>query len=150
MRTVAHRLTETPFRPSWIRAPGRMQNNFCNEAFVDELAAATGADPLEFRLRYINDARGIELLKRLAAPRPMAGPYCGEGGQRRGCHRLSEDEIRADLEGDAAFLNSLATLPDCWSLATALSSLAMHLGVAMDLQGGKFRHPSVKFGTGFG
>jgi nicotinate dehydrogenase subunit B len=66
VRTVAHRLAETPFRPSWIRAPGRMQNTFCNESFMDELAAAVGADPLEFRLRYLNDPRGVELLKRLA------------------------------------------------------------------------------------
>ena len=66
VRTVAHRLAETPFRPSWIRAPGRMQNTFCNEAFVDELAVAAGADPFEFRLRYLsNDPRGTELLKRL-------------------------------------------------------------------------------------
>ena len=66
VRTVAHRLAETPFRPSWIRAPGRMQNTFCNEAFVDELAFAAGADPFEFRLRYLtNDPRGTELLKRL-------------------------------------------------------------------------------------
>ncbi len=65
VRTVAHRLAETPFRPSWIRAPGRMQNTFCNEAFLDELAAAADADPLEFRLRYLNDPRGTEVLKRL-------------------------------------------------------------------------------------
>jgi nicotinate dehydrogenase subunit B len=66
VRTVAHRLAETPFRPSWIRAPGRMQNTFCNEAFVDELTVAAGGDPFEFRLRYLsNDARGTELLKRL-------------------------------------------------------------------------------------
>ncbi len=66
VRTVAHRLAETPFRPSWIRAPGRMQNTFCNEAFLDELAAAAAADPFEFRLRYLsNDQRGTELLKRL-------------------------------------------------------------------------------------
>jgi len=66
VRTVAHRLAETPFRPSWIRAPGRMQNTFCNEAFVDELAVAAGADPFEFRLRYLsNDPRGTELLQRL-------------------------------------------------------------------------------------
>ena len=66
VKTVAHRLAETPFRPSWIRAPGRMQNTFCNEAFVDELAVAAGADPFEFRLRYLNnDPRGTELLKRL-------------------------------------------------------------------------------------
>ena len=66
VRTVAHRLAETPFRPSWIRAPGRLQNTFCNEAFVDELATAAGADPLEFRLRHLEDPRGTELLKRLA------------------------------------------------------------------------------------
>jgi len=67
VRTVAHRLAETPFRPSWIRAPGRMQNTFCNEAFLDELAVAAGADPFEFRLRYLsNDPRGTELLERLA------------------------------------------------------------------------------------
>jgi nicotinate dehydrogenase subunit B len=66
VKTVAHRLSDTPFRPSWIRAPGRMQNTFCNEAFVDELAVAAGADPFEFRLRYLsNDPRGTELLKRL-------------------------------------------------------------------------------------
>ena len=82
VRTVAHRLAETPFRPSWIRAPGRMQNTFCNESFMDELAAAVGADPLEFRLRYLNDPRGAELLKRLArlaqwqgskSPKPTSG-----------------------------------------------------------------------------
>jgi len=66
VRTVAHRLAETPLRPSWIRAPGRMQNTFCNEAFVDEVAVAAGADPLEFRLHYLNDSRGTDLLKRLA------------------------------------------------------------------------------------
>ena len=66
VKTVAHRLAETPFRPSWIRAPGRMQNTFCNEAFVDELAAAAGTDPLEFRLKHLDDPRGTELLKRLA------------------------------------------------------------------------------------
>ncbi|HET7440397.1 MAG TPA: molybdopterin cofactor-binding domain-containing protein, partial [Terriglobales bacterium] len=66
VRTVAHRLAETPLRPSWIRAPGRMQNTFANEGFMDELAAAAGVDPLEFRLQYINDVRGTDLLKRLA------------------------------------------------------------------------------------
>ncbi len=67
IRTVCHRLASTPFRPSWIRTPGRMQNTYANEAFLDELAAAAGADPLEFRLRVLKDARGIELLHRLAA-----------------------------------------------------------------------------------
>jgi CO/xanthine dehydrogenase Mo-binding subunit len=66
VRTVAHRLANTPLRPSWIRSPGRLQNTFANEAFMDELAADAGADPLEFRLRYLDDPRGAEVLRRLA------------------------------------------------------------------------------------
>ena len=69
IKAVCHRLETTPFRPSWIRTPGRMQNTFANECFMDELAAAAGADPIEFRLRYLdpNDKRGIEVLERVAA-----------------------------------------------------------------------------------
>jgi CO/xanthine dehydrogenase Mo-binding subunit len=63
--TVCHRLATTPLRPSWIRSPGRMQNSFANESFLDEITAAIGADPLEFRLAHIADARGAELLRRL-------------------------------------------------------------------------------------
>ena len=69
IRTVCHRLEATPFRPSWIRTPGRMQNTFANECFIDELAAAAGADPIAFRLQYLDaaDKRGIEVLDRVAA-----------------------------------------------------------------------------------
>ncbi|HWF47145.1 MAG TPA: molybdopterin cofactor-binding domain-containing protein [Bryobacteraceae bacterium] len=64
--TVCHRLTETPFRPSWIRSPGRMQNTFANESFFDELAAASNIDPLQFRLQHLKDSRGLDLLQHLA------------------------------------------------------------------------------------
>ena len=69
IKTVCHRLETTPFRPSWIRTPGRMQNTYANECFMDELAAAAGADPIEFRLKYLDpaDKRGIEVLNRVAA-----------------------------------------------------------------------------------
>jgi CO/xanthine dehydrogenase Mo-binding subunit len=66
VRTVMHRLETTPFRPSWIRSPGRMQNTFANESFIDELAAATNTDPIEFRLHHLSDPRAAELLQRLA------------------------------------------------------------------------------------
>jgi nicotinate dehydrogenase subunit B len=64
--TTAHRLASTPLRPAWIRSPGRLQNTFANESFLDEIAAATGADPLDIRLKHLTDARGKELLERLA------------------------------------------------------------------------------------
>jgi nicotinate dehydrogenase subunit B len=66
VKTVCHRLETTPFRPSWIRTPGRMQNTYANECFIDELAAAANMDPLEFRRNYLDDKRGLELLDRLA------------------------------------------------------------------------------------
>jgi nicotinate dehydrogenase subunit B len=69
IKTVCHRLESTPFRPSWIRTPGRMQNTFANEAFIDELAATAGMDPVAFRLAYLDpaDRRGIEVLNQAAA-----------------------------------------------------------------------------------
>ncbi|WP_050420563.1 xanthine dehydrogenase family protein molybdopterin-binding subunit [Bradyrhizobium tropiciagri] len=86
--TTAHRLASTPLRPAWIRSPGRLQNTFANESFLDEIAAATGADPLDIRLKYLADARGKELLERLAdsskwrdrpKPDPKADIVTGHG-----------------------------------------------------------------------
>jgi CO/xanthine dehydrogenase Mo-binding subunit len=85
VKTTCHRLESTPFRPSWIRTPGRMQNTYANECFMDELAAAAGVDPIEFRLKYLD---GIELLNRLmtlarwekrASPQKAAGGNVAKG-----------------------------------------------------------------------
>jgi nicotinate dehydrogenase subunit B len=43
-----------------------MQNTFANESFVDELARASGVDPLQFRVQHLKDPRGIHLLNHLA------------------------------------------------------------------------------------
>jgi CO/xanthine dehydrogenase Mo-binding subunit len=68
VKTTCHRLDTTPFRPSWIRTPGRMQNTYASEAFLDELAAAAGADPVEYRLRLLpaEETRGREVIERVA------------------------------------------------------------------------------------
>ena len=42
-----------------------MQNTFGNESFLDEIAAATGVDPFEMRVRHLKDPRGLEVLERL-------------------------------------------------------------------------------------
>lgn len=79
LSVVAHWLESTPLRPAHLRAPGRMANILANEGFMDELAAAAGADPLAFRLRHLDDMRGIEVLNRTASragwqARPSPGP----------------------------------------------------------------------------
>ena len=42
-----------------------MQNTFGNECFLDECAAVSGVDPIEYRRRNLKDARGLELIDRL-------------------------------------------------------------------------------------
>ena len=67
VKATAKWLAETPFKPSWIRTPGRMQNTYANESFVDEIAAAAGVDPIQFHLQNRKDARGAECIERCAA-----------------------------------------------------------------------------------
>ncbi len=58
---------ETPRRSSSLRSLGAYGNVFAIESFMDELAAAAAADPLEFRLRHLKDARGRAVLEKLSA-----------------------------------------------------------------------------------
>ncbi len=67
VQVVAHWLKDAPLRPAPLRSPGKPANCFAVESFVDELAAASGLDPLEFRLRKLSDPRGLEVIKRMAA-----------------------------------------------------------------------------------
>ncbi len=62
---TAHYLENTPLRPSWIRTPGRMQNTFANESFIDELAHSAKLDPFAYRLQYLNDPRAVECIERV-------------------------------------------------------------------------------------
>src|SRR5437667_211710 len=46
-----------PLRSGSYRALASTANTFARESFMDELAAAAGVDPLEFRLRYLTNDR---------------------------------------------------------------------------------------------
>ncbi len=47
---------ETPLRTGNLRDPNGPQTTFAGESFIDELAAAANADPVEFRLRLLRGA----------------------------------------------------------------------------------------------
>src|SRR5262249_52098761 len=51
---------------AWLRSPGQYQIEFGMESFMDELAAAAGADPVDFRLRHLSDQRMIDVLQAAA------------------------------------------------------------------------------------
>jgi len=49
---------ETPLRTGNLRDPNGPQSTFAAESFIDELAGAAKADPVEFRLRLLTAGRG--------------------------------------------------------------------------------------------
>lgn len=54
---------EWPLRTSNLRAPGDLARVFASECFLDEVASSLGADPVQFRLRYLTgDKRTAEVL----------------------------------------------------------------------------------------
>lgn len=89
---------ETPLRTGNLRDPDGPQVTFASESFIDELAAAAKADPVEFRLKLIQAstqtgveddsgfkrARSIACIKAAAEkfgwePRPSPNPRRGTG-----------------------------------------------------------------------
>ena len=70
VRVIRHRLLDMPVRTSSLRSLGAHLNVFAIESFMDELAAAAGADPVAFRLAHLPDPRARQVLSQAAS---MAG-----------------------------------------------------------------------------
>jgi nicotinate dehydrogenase subunit B len=65
-RIVKHFVPGSPLRVSALRGLGAYANVFAIESFMDELAHAAGADPVEFRLRHLADGRARAVIEAAA------------------------------------------------------------------------------------
>jgi len=65
-RVVHHFVPEMPLRVSALRGLGAYANVFAIESFMDELAAAAKIDPLDFRLRHLDDGRARDVINAVA------------------------------------------------------------------------------------
>ncbi|HTO69473.1 MAG TPA: molybdopterin cofactor-binding domain-containing protein [Myxococcota bacterium] len=84
-RIVKHFLADSPLRTSALRGLGAYANVFALESFLDEVAHAAGADPVEFRLRHLDDERARDVIGAAAARfgwQPATRP--AGGGRGRG------------------------------------------------------------------
>jgi CO/xanthine dehydrogenase Mo-binding subunit len=63
---VHHFIPAMPLRISALRSLGAYHNVFSIESFMDELAVAASADPVEFRLKHLDDPRGRDVIEKAA------------------------------------------------------------------------------------
>ena len=83
-RVVNHVVKAMPLRVSTLRALGAYLNVFAIESFMDELAHAAGADPVEFRLRHLKEERGREVIRAAAKAAGWKPRTKGDGTRGRG------------------------------------------------------------------
>jgi nicotinate dehydrogenase subunit B len=63
---VHHFIPSMPLRISAMRGLGAYHNVFSIESFMTELAELAGADPVEFRLRHLDDPRARDVVEKAA------------------------------------------------------------------------------------
>jgi CO/xanthine dehydrogenase Mo-binding subunit len=82
---VVHHFTEAqPLHVSALRTLGAHCNVFSIESFMDELAHAAGADPVQFRLAHLKDPRGRRVLEAAAERAHWQTGETGDGTRGRG------------------------------------------------------------------
>ncbi|MBR0856709.1 xanthine dehydrogenase family protein molybdopterin-binding subunit [Bradyrhizobium liaoningense] len=103
----SHRLLTMPVRTSALRTLGGQGNVFAIESMLDEIAAARGEDPVQFRLRHLRDERARDVIRAVASrakwkPEKKAGTgygiafarYKGTGAY---CAAIAEIEGEDDI-----------------------------------------------------
>jgi len=105
-RVLHHLVLRSPVRTSALRGLGALPNVFAIECFMDELAERAGADPVEYRLSILSDARARRLIENIArrcnwASRGAAGSGRGLGlGWARYKNRAAYAAVAAEVEVD--------------------------------------------------
>ena len=117
----------SPLRGAHLRDPVGPQIHFASESFVDEVAAAVNADPIEFRLRYIKEARDVAVIKAAAEkakwetrPSPRrdqtGAKVSGRGiaySQRNGTRVAIVAEVDIDRATGKIFARKFTVAHDC-------------------------------------
>jgi nicotinate dehydrogenase subunit B len=123
LKVVNHLMTETPVRVSALRTLGAYANVFALESFMDELAAAAGADPVAFRLKHLQDPRAKAVIEEVAWRSKWRAGARGDGSRGRGIgfakykNKSAYVAVVADVEVDRAA--GVVRVPHAWAVADA-------------------------------
>jgi len=145
-RRQQYQPARSPLAQGSYRALAATANNFARESHLDEIAAAVGADPVEFRLRHLDDERLRTVLETAAAeigwpgggelPGIRAGTGVALGFEKGG--RVAT-AARVEIGGDGSVrLARLVTVADCGAVVNPdglvnqiEGAIAMGLGPAL-------------------
>jgi CO/xanthine dehydrogenase Mo-binding subunit len=117
----------SPLRTSHLRDPVGPQIHFASESFMDEIASAIGADPVDFRIRYVKNPRDVAVIRAAAersgwqrrpSPRTdQSGPTASGRGiayaQRNGTRVAVVAEVDVDRESGRVFGRKFTVAHDC-------------------------------------
>ena len=108
-RTAAHvvglpLVWETPLRTGNLRDPNGPQVTFASESFIDEVAAAAKADPVEFRMRLLTassaDDTGFKRARSIAVVRAAAEKYGWQPRPSPSAFARASADKQAERSGD--------------------------------------------------
>jgi nicotinate dehydrogenase subunit B len=122
-RRHSYQPARSPLSQGSYRALAATANNFARESHIDEVAAAVGADPVDFRLRHLDDARLRAVLEAAAAEIGWPGDAApgvppdrtGTGialGMEKGGRVATAARVRVAGDGTVQLLR-LVTAVDC-------------------------------------
>jgi CO/xanthine dehydrogenase Mo-binding subunit len=142
-RTV-YQPAESPLPQGSYRALAATANHFARESAMDELAHQIGADPLEFRLRHLDDGRLADVFR--AAAGRLGWPARGEaaaasagtgiaGGIEKGGRVATAAQVRVDSDGMLHVVR-LVTAFDCGAVVSPDSLVNQIEGAVMMGLGG--------------
>jgi nicotinate dehydrogenase subunit B len=117
----------SPLRSAHLRDPVGPQIQFASESFMDEIAAALGIDPVEFRLRHVKNPRDIAVIKAAVEksgwqPRPSprkdqkGNTVSGRGigyAQRNGSTVAIVAEVEVDRSSGKIWARKFTVAHDC-------------------------------------
>jgi CO/xanthine dehydrogenase Mo-binding subunit/aerobic-type carbon monoxide dehydrogenase small subunit (CoxS/CutS family) len=158
----------SPLAQGSYRALAATANNFARESHVDELAAAVGADPVEYRLRHLDDERlaavlraAAELIGWEAGGGGGAGGGTADGlgtgialGMEKGGRVATAARVRVAADGTLTVLR-LVTAVDCGAVVypdglvnqvegAVMMGLGGALFEAIDFRGGRILNASLE------
>ena len=95
-RAVSWRV-KLPFATSWWRSLGLLANTFAIESFIDELAEAAGADPVQFRLDHLSDDEAGRRMRGVIEAARDRGNWADGAGEGRALGFAASTDARTPV-----------------------------------------------------